>query len=222
MRLATRLLPLLLLVTAVFFIRAPFLIEAAPIESTMGVVQKIFYFHVPAAAATFLGATICGIASVLFLWRRQPLADHVAVSAAELVVTFGIIVLITGPLWARKAWGIWWEWRDVRLTTTFVMWTTFAAYLLLRRFGGPGSNIMAAAFGLFGMALVPIVYQSVSYWNTLHPKATVVRTLPPEMAGPLWWGITAFVLLFTALMIVRVRLEASRAALEDAYVELDD
>lgn len=222
MRLATRLLPLLLLVIAVFFIRAPFLIQAAPIESTMGVVQKIFYFHVPAAAATFLGATVCGIASVLFLWRRKPLADHVAVSAAELVVVFGVIVLITGPLWARKAWGIWWEWRDVRLTTTFVMWTTFAAYLLLRRFGGPGSNIMAAAFGLFGMALVPIVYQSVSYWNTLHPKATVVRTLPPEMAGPLWWAITAFVLLFAALMIVRVRLEASRTALEDAYVELED
>ncbi|HVQ41452.1 MAG TPA: cytochrome c biogenesis protein CcsA [Vicinamibacterales bacterium] len=222
MRLATRLLPLLLLVTAVFFIRAPFLIQAAPIESTMGVVQKIFYFHVPAAAATFLAATVCGIASLLFLWRRKPLADHVAVSAAELVVTFGIIVLITGPLWARKAWGIWWEWRDVRLTTTFVMWTTFAAYVLLRRFGGPGSNIMAAAFGLFGMVLVPIVYQSVSYWNTLHPKPTVVRTLPPEMAWPLWWGIAAFVLLFTALMIVRVRLEASRAALEEAYVELED
>ena len=222
MHLATRLLPLLLLVTAVFFVRAPFLIQAAPIESTMGVVQKIFYFHVPAAAATFLAATVCGIASLLFLWRRKPLADHVAVSAAELVVIFGVIVLITGPLWARKAWGLWWEWRDVRLTTTFVMWTTFAAYLLLRRFGGPGSNIMAAAFGLFGMALVPIVYQSVSYWNTLHPKATVVRSLPPEMAGPLWWGIAAFVLLFTTLMIVRVRLEASRAALEDAYVELED
>jgi heme exporter protein C len=222
MRLATRLLPLLLLITAVFFIRAPFLIQAAPIESTMGVVQKIFYFHVPAAAATFLAATVCGVASLLFLWRRRPMADHVAVSAAELVVIFGVIVLITGPLWARKAWGIWWEWRDVRLTTTFVMWTTFAAYLLLRRFGGPGSNIMAAAFGLFGMALVHIVYQSVSYWNTLHPKATVVRSLPPEMAGPLWWAITAFVLLFAALMIVRVRLEATRTALEEAYVELED
>ena len=165
---------------------------------------------------------MCGIGSLLFLWRRRPLADHVAVSAAELAVTFGAIVLITGPLWARKAWGIWWEWRDARLTTTLVLWSIFAAYLLLRRFGGPGSNIMSAAFGLFGMALVPIVYQSVSYWNTLHPKATVVRSLPPEMAGPLWWGIAAFVLLFTTLMIVRVRLEASRAALEDAYVELED
>jgi ABC-type transport system involved in cytochrome c biogenesis permease subunit len=81
---------------------------------------------------------------------------------------------------------------------------------------------MSAAFGLFGMALVPIVYQSVRYWNTLHPKADVVRTLPPSMAGPLWWCITAFVLLFSVLMIVRVRLEASRAALEEAYVELDD
>ena len=222
MRLANRLLPILLIVAALFFIRAPFLIQAAPIESTMGVVQKIFYFHVPAAAATFLGAVVCGLASVMFLWRRRPMADHVAVSAAELAVAFGLIVLITGPLWARKAWGIWWEWRDVRLTTTLVLWTIFVAYLLLRRFGGPGSSIMAAAFGLFGMALVPIVYQSVSYWNTLHPKATVVRSLPAEMAGPLWWAIAAFVLLFTVLMIVRVRLEASRAALEEAYVELED
>ena len=222
MRLATRLLPLLVILAAVFFIRAPFLIQAAPIESTMGVVQKIFYFHVPAAAATFLGATVCGIASLLFLWRRRPMADHVAVAAAELAVAFGIIVLITGPLWARKAWGIWWEWRDARLVSTLVLWSIFASYLLLRRCGGPGSNIMAAAFGLLGMVLVPIVYQSVSYWNTLHPKADVVRTLPPDMAGPLWWGITSFMLLFAVLMIVRVRLEASRAALEEAYVELDD
>jgi ABC-type transport system involved in cytochrome c biogenesis permease subunit len=147
MRLATRLLPLLLLITAVFFIRAPFLIQAAPIESTMGAVQKIFYFHVPAAAATFLAATVCGVASLLFLWRRRPMADHVAVSAAELVVIFGVIVLITGPLWARKAWGIWWEWRDVRLTTTFVMWTTFAAYLLLRRFGGPSWPLPSGCSG---------------------------------------------------------------------------
>ena len=222
MRLATRLLPILLLLTAVFFARAPFLIQGAPIESTMGVVQKIFYFHVPSAAATFLGAVICGIASVVFLWRRKPMADHVAVAAAELAVTFGAIVLVTGPLWARKAWGIWWEWRDVRLTTTLVLWTIFVAYLLLRRFGGPGSNVLSAAFGLFGMVLVPIVYQSVSYWNTLHPKPTVVRSLPPEMAGPLWWGVAAFVLLFAVLIIVRIRLEASRAALEEAYVELED
>ena len=222
MRLATRLLPFLLIVTAIFFVRAPFVIKTAPIEATMGVVYKIFYFHVPAAAATFLGATVCGIASLLFLWRRKPMADHVAIAAAELAVAFGLIVLVTGPLWARKAWGIWWEWRDARLVSTLVLWTIFASYLLLRRFGGPGSNIMSAAFGLFGMALVPIVYQSVSYWNTLHPKATVVRSLPPEMAGPLWWGITSFILLFATLMIVRVRLEASRAAVEDAYVELEE
>jgi heme exporter protein C len=178
MRLATRLLPILLLITAVFFMRAPFLIKAAPLESTMGVVATIIYFHVPAATATFLAATVCGIAGLLFLWRRRPMADHVALSAAELAVTFGVIVLITGPLWARKAWGIWWEWHDARLTTMLVLWAIFVAYLLLRGFGGPGSSVMAAAFGLFGGALVTIVYQSVSYWNTLHPKATVVGTLP--------------------------------------------
>src|SRR5687767_7838538 len=109
MRTANRLMPLLVLGAAVMFARAPFMIYAAPMESTMGLIQKIFYFHVPAAAAMFLAAVVCGVASAMFLWRRSPGADHVAVSAAELAVVFGIIVLVTGPLWARKAWGIWWQ-----------------------------------------------------------------------------------------------------------------
>ena len=101
-----------------------------------------------------MGAFICGIASAVFLWRRTPSADHVALAAAELAVVFGLIVLLTGPLWARKAWGVWWQW-DARLTMTLVMWMVFVAYLLLRRFGGPGSEILAAAVGVFGTALVP-------------------------------------------------------------------
>jgi heme exporter protein C len=222
MRLANRLLPILLVVAALMFVRAPFLINAAPVESTMGVVQKIFYFHVPAAVSTFMGAIVCGLASAVFLWRRKPVADHVALAAAELAVAFGIIVLVTGPLWARKAWGIWWDWQDVRLTMTLVMWMIFVAYLLLRRFGGAGSNVLAAAFGLFGLGLVPFVYVSVNYWRTMHPKTTVVPSLPPEMLVPLLWSILTFLTLFVALVIVRVRLETSRAALEEAYVALED
>jgi heme exporter protein C len=90
----------------------------------MGVVQKIFYFHVPSAMMTFLAAFVCGIASAIYLWNRSKFADHIAVSAAELAVLFGLIVLVTGPLWARKAWGVWWQW-DVRLTMTLVMWMIF-------------------------------------------------------------------------------------------------
>ena len=221
MRIANRLVPLFLIAAAVMFARAPFLVQAAPNEAVMGVVQKIFYFHVPSAIMTFLAATVCGVASGFFLWRRHKFADHVAVSAAELAVVFGLIVLVTGPLWARKAWGVWWEW-DARLTMTLVMWMIFVAYLLLRRFGGPGSEVLAAAVGLFGTALVPFVYVSVNYWRTHHPTTDVIRTLPPSMAGPLYWAMFAFLIFFIPLLIVRIRLEASRAVLEEAYASLED
>src|SRR5438045_1093822 len=96
--------PFLLIVAAVMFAGAPFLIDAAPYESTMGLIQKIFYFHVPAAMTMFLSAFVCGIASAVYMLRRSRTADYVARAAAELAVLFGVIVLVTGPLWARKAW----------------------------------------------------------------------------------------------------------------------
>ena len=218
----TRLVPFLLVIAALMFIRAPFLIGAVPNESTMGLVQKIFYFHVPAAVTTFLAVGVCGIASLIYLVRRSRTADHVAIAAAELAVLFGAMVLVTGPLWARKAWGVWWNWEDARLLSTFVMWMVFVAYLLLRRFGGPGSEVLAAAAGIFGTVLVPFVYWSVDYWRTIHPKTTVVGTLPPEMRSVLNWCIYTFVVLFAALVALRTRLEANRASLDDAYLALED
>jgi len=221
MRVANRLVPFLLIVAALIYARVPFMIEAAPIESTMGIVQKIFYFHVPAAIMAFVAAFVCGAGSAVYLFRRNRFADQIAVAAAELAVVFGLIVLVTGPLWARKAWGHWWVW-DVRLTMMLVMWMIFIAYLLLRRFGGPGSEMLAAAVGVFGTALVPFVYVSVNYWNTIHPRTTVVSTLPPEMAIPFAWSSIAFLLFFVALLIVRIQLESNRTMLEEAYVALED
>ena len=222
MRIAQRVVPFLLAAAALMLARAPFMIEAAPIESTMGVIQKIFYFHVPSAAMAFLGAIVCGAASAVFLWKRGRGADALALAAAEMVVLFGLIVLFTGPLWARKAWGVWWEWQDVRLTMTLVMWMIFVAYLLLRRFGGPGSEVLSAAAGLFGAALVPFVYVSVNYWRTLHPKTTVVNSLPPDMAFVLRWSMVGFLLLFMSLLFVRTQLELARYRIEEAYAGLDD
>jgi heme exporter protein C len=213
--------PLLLGVALVMFARAPFMIADAPLESTMGLVQKIFYFHVPAAIVSLLAATVCGVAGVVYLVRRRPGADQVAIAAAELAVVFGAIMLITGPLWARKAWGVWWQW-DARLTTALVMWMVMVAYLLLRRFGGPGSEIMAAATGVFAMVLVPFVYWSVNIWRTLHPTTSVAFTLPPEMAAPFWWCVAAFGVLFTALVMLRARIEATRLALDDTLMALED
>jgi heme exporter protein C len=130
--------PLTILIAAMFVV-APVLVVGAPYESSMGLVQKIFYFHFPSWMAMFAATAVCGVASarVLFMGRKD--ADATALAAAELVVVFGLIGLITGPLWGRKAWGVWWSW-DARGTSALVLWLVFVSYLLLRRFGGPGSD----------------------------------------------------------------------------------
>ncbi len=213
--------PALLIVTVLLFGYAPFLIVNAPYESTMGLVQKIFYFHVPSAIAMFTSAFVAGIASAVFLFGKKPQADRVALSAAELTIVFGLIVLVSGPLWARKAWGVWWQW-DARLTSTLIMWLVFHAYLLLRRYGGPGSEKLAAAVGIFGAALVPFVYWSVNMWRTLHPTTNVVPSLEPSMRGPFLFCVAAFLCLYTLLLAARVSLEGKRARLEELYLALED
>jgi len=205
----------------VMFAAAPFVINTAPYESTMGLVQRIFYFHFPAAMSLFAAAFTCGIASLIYLRTRSARADQIAVAGAELAVVFGIIVLTTGPLWARKTWGIWWDW-DAKLTSTLVMWLIFSSYLLLRRFGGPGSEMLSAAVGFFGMMLVPFVYVSVNFWRTLHPKTSVVPNLPAPMLVPALWCLTAFLLLFISLLLLRARLEASRSDLDRVALALED
>ena len=212
--------PLLFVAMAMFAI-APVLIVGAPYESTMGLVQKIFYYHVPSAMMMFTSAFVCGIASAAFLFRGRSSADHLAAAAGELVVVFGAIVLVTGPLWARKAWGVWWEW-DARLTSALLLWMIFVAYLLVRKYGGPGSEKLAAAMALFGMANVPFVYVSVNIWRTLHPKTSVIPELPKPMMGPFWFSVAAFVLLYIALLTIRTALGRERAELERAYRDLED
>ena len=135
-------------------------------------------------------------------------------------MVLGAIVLLTGPLWARKAWGVWWQW-DARLTSTLVLWLLFAAYLLLRRFGGPGTEKLAAGVALFGMANVPFIYWSVNVWRTMHPKTTVVPSLVPEMRFPFYWCVVAFLLLFVALLRTRVRLAEQQDALDMLLAEAE-
>jgi heme exporter protein C len=216
-----KLFPALVVIGIGMFAYAPFLVVNAPYESTMGLVQKIFYFHVSAAATMFLSAFVAGTAGAVFLFGRRPAADRVAVSAAELAVVFGCIVLVSGPLWARKAWGVWWQW-DARLTSTLVMWLVFQSYLLLRRYGGPGSDKLSAAVAVFGAALVPFVYWSVNVWRTVHPKTSVVPTLLPSMRGPLLFCIVAFFCLYAVLLALRTTLETRRARLEALYAGMDD
>jgi heme exporter protein C len=202
------------------FAISPFLIANAPYESTMGLVQKIFYVHLPSAWMFLLAAIVCGVASVRFLFRGEARYDRLAWAAAELVVLFGIVTLVTGPLWARKAWGVWWQW-DVRLTASLIGWMVSVAYLLLRKYGGPGSDKLAAGLALFGMANVPFIYVSVNYWRTIHPTTSVVPTLPTSFGLPLWFSAVMFLVLFVLLLRARVRLEEQRAQLDALYLSVD-
>lgn len=211
----------LVLVLMALFAFAPVLIAWAPYESTMGLVQKIFYFHVPSWFVVFTSVFICGVASVIYLLRNDPKADRVAQAAAELAVLFGLMGLVTGPLWGRKAWGVWWQW-DARLTTALMLQMIFVAYLLLRKFAGPGSEKLAAALALFGTAVVPFVYVSVNVWRTIHPQTTVVPTLGSGMRGAFWFSVLSFMTLYVALLIARIRLEEQRATLERLYLEMDE
>jgi heme exporter protein C len=209
------------LVCGLMFAATPFVIANAPYESTMGLVQKVFYYHMP-SAWMFLGASIvCGIASVRFLASGDSRHDRTALAAAEMAVLFGLLTLVTGPLWARKAWGTWWVW-DARITSSLVGWMIAWPYLILRQYGGPGSEKLAAGLALFGMANVPFIYISVNYWRTIHPSTTVVPKLPFSMGFPLLFCLAAFTLLLVLLMKLRVRVAEQQSRLDSIYLSLDE
>jgi heme exporter protein C len=124
-------------------------------------------------------------------------------------------------LWARKTWGVWWQW-DVRLTSSLVSWMVSVAYLLVRRYGGPGSDKLAAGLALFGLANVPFIYLSVNFWRTIHPPTTVVPTLPVSFGVPLYFSTLTFLLLFVLLLRLRVHLEEQRSRVDSLYLALDE
>lgn len=194
----------------------------APVELQMGIVQKIFYFHVPSAYAMYVGFFLSGVGSALYLARRAERWDALAVAAAEVGVVFCAIVLITGPLWARKAWGVYWTW-DPRLTTTLLAGMIFIAYLSLRSFGqaGEAERRFSAALAIVGLCLLPVIHFSVQRWRGQHP--TVISRggggLDPQMVPALVTSFVAFTLLVAVLVWARVRLEVDRRRLEG--LELD-
>jgi heme exporter protein C len=207
--------------TALMFVGAPIMVARAPYESSMGLVQKIFYFHVPSWFAMFTAIGICGVASLVHLFRNSPRADRIAEAAGEVAVVFGLMGLITGPLWGRKAWGVWWIW-DAKLTIALLLEMTFISGILVRKYGGPGSDKLAAAVGIFGLAVTPFVYEAVNIWRTIHPLTSVVPTLPAAMGGPFWFCAAAYMLLLALLLMLRVNLGKRQAALDELYLAYED
>jgi heme exporter protein C len=203
------------------FLFVPGLILAAPLEPVMGFVQKIFYFHVPCATMLFLSTFACAAGSVAYLFKGSERGDWVAAAAGELGVVFGACVLVSGPLWGRKAWGVWWQW-DAKLTIALLLEMTFISGILVRKYGGPGSDKLAAAVGIFGLAVVPFVYEAVNIWRTIHPLTSVVPTLPAAMGGPFWFSVAAFMVLLALLLMLRVNLGKRQAALDELYLAYED
>ena len=211
-------------VAALGFAVTPFMILGAPVETSMGIVQKIFYFHAPCAWYLLVSTMVCAGGSVAYLFRGSEAGDRLAVAAGELGVTFGACAMISGPLWARPVLGVFWTW-DARLTSSLLLWLMLIAYLLARKYGGPGAKKLAAALALFAAADAPLVYVSVNVWRTIHPKTIVVPNLEKPMAVPFLVSMSAFTVLFVVLLILRVRLEKARAQLdhlEIAYEALQE
>lgn len=180
-----------------------------PTEGRMGVVQRIFYFHVPSALAGFLGVALCALFSALYLWKRDRRLDLLAHASAELGVLFFTIVLLTGPIWARPVWGVWWT-GEVRLTSTLVLWLLYAGYLILRQSAENPEQAarFCAVLGIVGALDVPIIYYSVEWWRGLHPKVLKVsggQGLDPAMEQALALCSVTFLLLFVLLLLLRVR-----------------
>lgn len=191
---------------------------AAPTEQTMGNVQRIFYYHVPSAWTAFLLFTINFVASVVYLVRRNIKADILALISAEVGVVFCTVVLVTGPIWARPVWGIWWTW-DLRLTLTLVLWLIYVSYLVLRRFSTSGKTpVIAAVLAIFGALDVPLVYFSIWFFRTQHPSPVIGDggSLDPRMAHVLLINWAAFLCLAWLLCWTRYRLEFLKREVEEA------
>ncbi|MGA2203573.1 MAG: cytochrome c biogenesis protein [Terriglobales bacterium] len=191
----------------------------APTEQTMGNVQRIFYYHVPSAWTAFILFFVNFAASVVYLIRRRPAADIVALVSAEVGVVFCTVVLITGPIWARPVWGIWWTW-DVRLTSTLVLWLIYVSYLFLRRFSSSGQTpTLAAALAVLGALCVPFVYLSIRFFRTQHPQPVIGGggSIDPRMLHVLLINWLAFSCFAYLVCWSRYRLEKLQRDVDEAH-----
>jgi heme exporter protein C len=195
----------------------------APTEREMGIVQRIFYVHVPSALVAYLAFGIVALCSLGYLWLRDERLDAVAVCAAELGVVFATLVLTTGPLWGRIAWGAWWVW-DARTSFTLLLWFIYVGYFVLR--GATDSpergKRFAAILGIVGAVDIPLIHMSVQWFRTQHPKPVVLRpegpTAAPEMVQTLLVSMLALTLLFFSLLLARYVVEQLSRRLEAARV----
>jgi heme exporter protein C len=204
----------LLLATAAY---AAFFI--APTDSKQGVIYRIIFLHVPCAETGLVAFFVCFVANVAYVLKREAKWDFLGVSAAEVGLVFTTACLVTGPIWAKPVWGIWWTW-DARLTSTAVLWLLYVSYLMLRSLVEEPERraLLSALFGIFAFIDVPLVFGSIRWWRTQHPQPVIMggpgSGLDPTMLWVLLFCWVPMLALMVLLIQSRYRLEAMRGDLE--------
>ena len=216
-----RLFPILSVITALLLGYALYLaLVVAPTDALQGDVYRIIYYHVPSAWTGMLLFSINFVASVIYLIRRNQKADILALVCAEVGVVFCTVVLVTGPIWARPVWGIWWAPGDIRLTSTLVLWLIYVSYLVLRRFSSSAqTQMLAAALAVFGALDVPLVYFSIWFFRTQHPQPVIGGggSMDPRMLHTLLISWMAWLCFAFLVCWSRFRLEILHREVEEAH-----
>ncbi len=213
----------LLITTAILMLVDGYMIfMVAPTDAVLGHVQRIFYVHVPVSILSFLGFLVCALAGIGYLIRRTERWDRVAHASAEVGVVFVTLALVTGMIWARPVWNAWWQWEP-RLTTTLILWFIYVAYLMIRQYAPTPQQgrTWSAIVGIIGFVDVPIVYYSVQWWQSIHPRQVIgpeaaEGSLEPIMAQILVFSLVATLALFVYLLLERISLRS----IEDGMSQL--
>jgi heme exporter protein C len=205
---------------------AGYLVLAAPVDATQGVIQKILYVHVPCAFSAYLGFLVTGVGGALYLWKNDERFDRVALAGAEVGVVFCTLTLASGPIWAKGTWGHWWAW-DPRLSVTLLLWFIYLAYLLLRSFteGSERTARFAAVYGLVGVLAIPLNYYAIDLFGgaAMHPENLRGGSLGSGMRLPFALSALTAVAAFFHLLLLRLDLEnrTARAARTEARLAAD-
>jgi heme exporter protein C len=222
--LADRILPVVCLVGMIAALWGAFVY--APQERTMGDVQRIFYFHVASWWVAFIAFTVTFFASIGYLWKEKSRFDQIALASTEIGVVFTTIGLVTGPIWAKYAWGVYWTW-DPRLTTALVLWLMYVGYLMLRRYVPEETKraMLSAVVAIIAFVDVPVVFLAIRLWRTQHPQPVILggesSGLDPMMLRALFMALGAFFFLYLWLMQKRLAVASTRDEVDQLYKELD-
>ena len=198
-----------------------------PTEQNLGVSQRIFYFHVPLAWLGMISIVVVAVASAIHLITRKEKWDSLAYAAAELGVVFITLLLVTGIIWNKPVWGVWWTW-DARLTTTLILWFIYVGYLMVRAYGPKGSQgaRYGAVVALIGAIDIPIIYMATVWWRTAHPELNIgplaeSGALDSKMQLTLWVSVITFTALYVYMLMERYSLRRAEAAIDELYQRFD-